>query len=361
MRRLSSDVGSLIGEIALPLLLLCVVDVGFNRVIARSADAPLPTLFPYPMVTAKYLAYRQLAGDGAPLDFLLMGMSQMIRANVGIVQDTVAAHGGGHIRGFNSAAPMLSVEFNRRLLEDVLVPMKAPRVLVHGFLPKNLLYEAHPAVVDATTHSLPVFAMHTGTPAAHVQNLVFEHSALMRYREVIRSALLFAPLPRDPSGVRLARKVDASGDVELNVRFANVQKLNPWERPFIEQFAKFDDLLQDTYLFDRLADLAKTCRDHGIQLVVLNNAVHPVAMQEFPHGRDDYDRFVAALRAAAEANGLPFLDAAPGGIGPPELFQDTVHHNTAGTRWLSERIAKFLLEQHLLPPHDATPASPTGS
>jgi len=76
--------------------------------------------------------------------------------------------------------------------------------------------------------------------------------------------------------------------------------------------------------------------------------VHPNALRELPHGRADYDRFVHDLRESADANGVPFLDPAPGGVGDPALFQDSVHHNVAGTRWLSAQIGHFLLEHGLV-------------
>jgi hypothetical protein len=360
MPRLSRDVRLLILEIVLPLLLLGLAEVGFRAIISHLPNAPLPTLLPYPVASGKYLSYRNLADRDEPLDVLLMGMSQMLRANMGIVRQTIARETGRQILGFNFAAPLQSVEFNRRLLEDVLVPIKPPRVLVHGILPKNMLFEERPDQVDRMTQSLPVFAMHSGTPAARFQDLLFGFSQLLEYREVIRDTLARTRPPQIEFWVKLGRRSDQYGDVALNVPVVPVPALNVWEKQFIERFSKFDDLMQRTQLFDHLADLARTCRAHGIQLVLLNNAIHPLALQELPHGADDYARFVAALQATADALGVPFLNPAPGGIGEPNLFQDTVHHNVAGTKWLSERIAHFLLERGLIDqpsPHGATPTA----
>jgi hypothetical protein len=360
MLRLSPDVRSLIAEIVLPMLLVCAVDRAFTHFFAQSPTAPLPMLFPYPVSTSKYLAYRQLAAEKEPLDVLLMGMSQMIRANIGLVEAEVARDGGPRIRGFNFAAPLQSVEFNRRLLEDVLLRIKPPRVLVHGFLHQNLLFEDTPAQVEARARSLPVFDMHAGTPAARLQDFVFEHSDLMKYREVIRDQFLFKPTSFEP-WVKIARTTDRSGDIALQVFAQAGSRLNPWEKGLTQRLEQFDDLMADTLLFEHIGDLARTCREHGIQLVVLNNAVHPLALEELPHGRDDYDRFVAELRHTAEANGVPFFDPAPGGIGDPRLFQDTVHHNLLGTQWLSEQLAHFLLARSLVggaAPDAATPGRP---
>jgi len=361
MLSLSRDARLLIIEIVLPIVLLCLADFGFHAVISRSPNAPLPRVLPYPVASGKYLAYRHLADRDEALDVLLMGMSQMMRANMGIVRETVARDTGRQILGFNFAAPLQSVEFNRRLLEDVLIPIKPPRVLVHGFLPKNLLFEETPNQVERMTRSLPIFAMHAGTPAARVENLLFGFSELLEYREVIRDTLARTAPPEIEFWVKLGRRTDPYGDVALNVPVVPVAALNPWEKQLIRRFAEFDDLMQTTALFDHIGDLARTCREHGIQLVLLNNAVHPLALQELAHGGDDYARFMAALQGAADAQGVPLFNPAPGGIGEPHLFQDTVHHNAAGTKWLSEQIGHFLSERGLLdqPSIGATPTAGT--
>jgi hypothetical protein len=355
-RPLSIAVRRLLGEIGVPLLLLCALDLGFHWYVAGTSDAPLPKLLPSPIESGKYLVYRRLADDDEPLEVLLMGQSQMMRASMGIVRETVARETGRQILGFNFSAPLQSVEFSRRLLEDVLVPIKPPRVLVLGLLPQNLLFEERSGQVDEMTRHLPVFALHTGTLAARLQDLLFRSSEMYRYREVIYDTLMHAP-PQIPFWVYLGRNTDRYGDIPIAVPVQPVNQLNPWERRFIDKFAQFDELIAHTDLFKHIGDLARTCRAHGIQLVLLNNAMHPIALQELPHGQDDVARFVAAVHATADAEGVPVLDSAPGGIGPPELFSDAAHPNVAGTRWVSEQIGHFLVESGLL---DGRPlAAPT--
>jgi hypothetical protein len=337
----------LLGEIGVPLLLLVALDVGIRWYVASHPAAPLPKLLPSPVASGKYLAYRQLADTDQPLDVLLMGQSQMLRANMRMIADTVERETGRPILGFNFAAPLQSIEFNRRLLEDVLVPIKPPRVLVLGLLPANLLYEQRPRDVDRITKALPVFSMHDGTPTAHLQDLLFRNSALLTYREVIYDALMREP-PQLPFWVRLGRGADRFGDVPIAVPVHPVLALTPWERSYIEMFAHFDDLMTTSTLFKHIARLARTCRTHGIQLVLLIGAMHPVALQEFPRGAEDVAQFGAAVRETAAALGVPVLEAAPGGVGPPEMFADAAHTNVDGTRWMSEQIAHFLIEQGLL-------------
>jgi hypothetical protein len=82
----------------------------------------------------------------------------------------------------------------------------------------------------------------------------------------------------------------------------------------------------------------------------MNNAVHPKFLEMLPSGRADYDRFVARVREIAQQEEVPFFDSAPGGIGAPELFQDTHHHNERGARWLTGQLADFCVREGLLAP-----------
>ncbi len=342
-------------EIAVPIALLVLADFAF-RFFSQSPSIPLPNLLNSPVASGKYLAYRRLAGDDQPLDVLLMGQSQMLRASMGIVRETVARETGREILGFNFAGPQQSIEFDRRLLEDVLVPIKAPRLVVLGLLPQNLVFEQDRSNVDEMTRQLPAFTMHAGTPEARVEELLFRYSELFRYRGAIHDVLLGRG-QQIPFWVELGRSVDRYGDVPIATPVRKVWKLDAWELNYVQQFKAFDDLMRNTDLFDHISDLARTCRAHGIRLVLMTNAMHPIALQELPNGEEDMMHFIAAVHAMADAQHIPVLNAAPGGIGPPEMFSDAAHTNAAGSRWMSEQIGHFLVEQGLL--HEAPVAGPT--
>ncbi len=352
----SIAVRRLLREIGVPLLLLCALDLGLRWYVARTPDLPLPNLLSSPVASGKYLAYRRLVADDRPLEVLLMGQSQMMRANTSIVLETVAHATGRHVLGFNFAAPLQSIEFDRRLLEDVLVPIKPPRTVVLGLLPQNLLFEQSSEVVDRNTRNLQAFGMHAGTPEALLRDQLFRYSELFRHREVIHDALLGGP-PQIPFWVHLGHSVDRYGDVPLSVPVRPVRGLNLWERRMIKQFAKFDEVMAKTPLFEHIRKLARTCRAHGIQLVLLNNALHPLGLQVLAHGEEDLARFIAAVHATADAEGVPVLDLVPGGIGPPEMFADIAHPNVDGIRWISERIGRFLIERGRLDGAQAAPAA----
>jgi len=42
------------------------------------------------------------------------------------------------------------------------------------------------------------------------------------------------------------------------------------------------------------------------------------------------------------------FEPVPDGIGPPDLYQDTVHHDAAGGTWLTAQVARYLIDNHLV-------------
>jgi hypothetical protein len=101
-------------------------------------------------------------------------------------------------------------------------------------------------------------------------------------------------------------------------------------------------------LFDHIGVLARFCRQEGIRLAIVNTDVSPFFLELLPNGRRDYDEFVRRTAAAATANDVPFLDLSGPTLGRPNTFVDTHHHNQVGARWMTRRIANFLLRGGLL-------------
>jgi len=124
--------------------------------------------------------------------------------------------------------------------------------------------------------------------------------------------------------------------------------LSAWERSRRQRFEDFDGVLRKTLLFDHLTDFARYCHQHGIELVLLNNPVHPFFLQVLPHERQDYDRYLARLRQTAAQAHAYLFEPAPDGIGPPDLYGDTVHHDDAGGAWLTAQLADYLIDNHLI-------------
>ena len=141
MSRPSSPRRLLILEIALPLLLLGGLELGVRWYANRGPQPLLPRFFPFPITTAKYLAYRAAADRSLPIDVLLMGMSPMLRVNAGDLEATLAGRVGSPVHVFNFSAPLQTAGFNLRLLRDVLVRLDQPHLVVYGVMPINLLHD----------------------------------------------------------------------------------------------------------------------------------------------------------------------------------------------------------------------------
>jgi len=283
---------------------------------------------------------------------LLRGMSQVMRVGAGERSRRLEEHYGRPITTFNFAAPAHTVEFDRRVLQDIVLPLKPPRVVVYGLVPQNLLAEQDPERTDATIRPVPAFTLFDGTPGAWLRRTALDHSTLLLYREVIQARLssgrkLFGDHHVN-AWVQIARQTDSFGDTPAPVEGRNnPEMLNTWERNLPKRFKHFDVLLANTALFANIGRLSAFCRERGIRLVLAVNDVNPLYFFVLPRGRDDYQRFIDQVRFAAETAGVPlFLPA--DGVGDPKLFVDTTHHNLAGMRWVTDELAKFLIAKHVL-------------
>jgi hypothetical protein len=331
-------------EIAMPLLLLGAAEGTLRWYVHRDGPPLLPRFFPFPITTGKYLAYEDLARSPEPLDVLLMGMSPMLRVNAGLLAERLSAALHRQVRTFNFAAPLQTVAFDNVLLRDLLLKIKKPRLIVFGVMPINLLQDETPVKTDSFVRSSPIFMAYDGTLSGRVYGTLLDHVYLIRYRELIRDRLLLPAAVEPVEWLQMAQKTDAVGDIPFAVPDRPVTALSDWELDYKRQFRGFDTIMHTHPLFRHLGELASLCAEHDIQLVLLNNAVHPLFNQLFPQGRTDYDRYLFRLRNTASKAHVRLCEPAADGIGPPALFQDTHHHNTRGSMWLTEQLAACLLD-----------------
>jgi len=340
----------LLGDIALPVLLLLACDRGFGWYAARAPNLPVAQLFfGDPLTSAKFIALRQRPLPAPALDVLLMGMSQVMRINGAQLEAELSERTQRAVRTFNFAGPYHSFAFDRVLLRDIVVPIAKPAVVVYGVTPMALLNEKIPArTVEAQAQTMPVFGLYTGSPVERLRGFAMLHLNLWRYRQAIRSVF------DSPLGWKVttwdaqARAATAAGDVPLLTQHIEVTGLNRWGLEHQRRFARFDAVMHATLLFDHLVQFAQFCRQRGIELVLLNNPVHPVFMETLPHGQQDYDHYLARLRAVAAENGVRLFEPVPSGVGSPELYQDMVHHDAAGGAWLTEELARYLIDNRLV-------------
>jgi hypothetical protein len=149
----------LAAEILLPLLLIAVAELGLRWVVSRPDSTLWPELFTDPLTTGKYLAFLARVTDDAPLDLLLLGQSQMMRVNAAQMSTQLSAAAGRSVSVFNFAAPFHTVEYDRRILQDILFRLKKPHLIVYSFTPLSLLRERTERETDQAVRNIPAFAL----------------------------------------------------------------------------------------------------------------------------------------------------------------------------------------------------------
>jgi hypothetical protein len=257
-------------------------------------------------------------------------------------------HAGHDVTVFNFAGPYHGVEYDQRLLQDIVLKITRPRLIVYGVTPISVLHEKTAGPIDDVVGRLPAFHLHDGTVGARLYGALLTHVSLLAYREVIRDALTPGKSTVADLFTRGARATDAFGDIRLMTASPRVRGLTRYEQRHRKDLSLLGDLLTATEFFPRLEAFARFCAGHGIELVLMNNAVHPLFLQLLPGGEADYARFVARLRAVADATGARFFDPAAGRPADPALFHDTHHHNQAGGVWATDAVARYLIENRLV-------------
>jgi hypothetical protein len=342
---------ALLAESLALLAVVGLLEVGTRLALWRLAPPALPRLFESPLTTGKYLAFVAHAPQRRPLDVLVMGLSPMLRVDPWLLDESIRERRGTGATTFNFATPLHWVALDRRLLEEVILPVEPPRVIVYGVTPINLLLERTNDATDAVVRELPVYGAHRGPPAMRLRAAVFEQVALLRYRDVVLQRIVMRRDDPEQHWVDLALTTDEAGRIHPTGWDAvdwEVKELWPIEKAYRERYRDFDAIMERTPLFDHLTEIGHLCGARGIRLVVLNSPVHPMFMELLPRGRRDYRRFVARLRDASRRAGALYFDPAGHGIGSPDLFRDTHHHNQKGFAWLTDRLAAFLVRTRLL-------------
>ena len=348
----------LIAQIGIAFLLICAIDLGFGWYVARTPTVPVPMLFASPLTSGKVLTFREWVRHQPTLDVLLMGLSPMMRVNCEQLRAALVERGGLSVSTFTFAGPLHTFALDERFLDSVVLPLAKPKVVVYGLTALSLVNEDKTAAqIDAWIGGFPLFKMYTGSLAARLRASFLMHSNLLLYRDVIRNAL---SIPRGWKGFRFNQVVtDDCGDSPLLTDAPPVQALTTWELEYRRRLANFDDVLRSTLLFGDVAEFARFCNEQGIELVLVNIPVHPLFLEILP--RPEYDRYLALLREAATRAHVPLFEPVPDGVGPPDLYSDTVHENAAGGTWLTELVARYLLDNRLIEPRRNEPLASSGT
>ena len=242
---------------------------------------------------------------------------------------------------FNFAAPLDTVEFDRHLLRDVIVPLNKPKLVLYGLIPTNLPMERSAAQIEAEVSAYPVFTVYAPTPAALLHRFVL-HDVDLPWR--MRRHLFTTKEQASLLWMKTARRITASGDTPVPFPGARgPSELGRDERERLTKlFRDFETQMTSSPLFANLASFASTCTAAGVRLAILINPVHPLYLELLPHGAADLERFHAKLRETAAKLGLPLFEPGEEGLGAPDLYVDATHHNQAGMDWLTDEVGGFL-------------------
>jgi len=333
----------LIAEVVFTLALVGIAETALRWIVSRPTSTLYPEVFFSPITTGKYLAYRQL---DAPVDVLLMGMSQMMRVSAEGLGERLSSEASRRT-AFNFSAPMHSVEFDRQLLMRVVVPINKPQTVVYGVIPTGVMMEASEAEMRQHLADYPVFSAYAPTATALLHRWLLNDLDLVLYREALARRLAGRDDAPWQMWTKVARRISQSGDTPAP-RFADPKGFNRREQERLSAFLRpFDDELPKSRLFSNVRALAETCRERGIRLVLLANPLHPLYLGLLPRGQDDLDSFLDRVRDLAAAIDVPLLVPTANGLGDPDLYVDATHHNQAGMDWITAKLAYFLRQQHL--------------
>lgn len=161
-----------------------------------------------------------------------------------------------------------------------------------------------------------------------------EHSALLRYRQVLRRPLeaLFGYDPPDRNVVTVTK---AGLETQmLDQRYQNTERVLSFFRR--EPLLNFDvnGLERDSF-----ASLIQHLQGQGIRVVVLDTPVTQDYIDAHPRGQADYDTYIRAIDTIVHTTGAKLVRP---GIWPPELFADPLHLNRAGADRLTGELARML-------------------
>jgi hypothetical protein len=338
----------LLAEILLPIALGVGLELGFRAYLRATPELGPPRIFNSSISSGKYVAFRRNATTRPRTDILFMGLSPMMGLSARHLVDFLGARGHA-VTAFNFSFPFHEVDFDRLLLRDIVLDcQEAPRLVVYGVMPLNLLFQSAAAETEKRTRALPGFQFHEASFGARLRALAVSRLQLFLYRDLILDALVGTERPVDP-WAKPARGFDEFGDLAPSLENRPPAGLKDREvARYKGPLQNFLGLVSSRPFGQSLRTLGAFCREHGTRLLLVNTAVSPFFLELLPHGRSDYDIFVRRMAAVAVANGVSFLDLSGPDLGAPEDFVDSHHLNHKAALRATEKIADFVLSRGLL-------------
>jgi hypothetical protein len=273
-------------------------------------------------------------GDHGGAGTVLVGSSVIdVSIDPALLPATAVGPRGAYNAGLIGATPWIVDEWTRLLV----VPRLHPDVVVIGISSRDLnINGAGNALTEERFRASPGGKHLLGTEDTtdKVDWWLNEHSALLRYRQVLRRPLeaLFGYDPPDRNVISVTN--EGLETQMLSQRYQNTEHVLSFFRR--EPLLNFD---VNGIERDSFASLIQYLQGQGIRVVVLDTPVTQDYIDAHPRGQADYDTYIRTIDTIVHSTGAKMLRP---GIWPPELFADPLHLNRAGADRLTGELARLL-------------------
>lgn len=290
-----------------------------------------------PHVDHKIRSAGKLAERYGRVDVLLLSSSIGLQTDVGRWQEAAA----DEIVCFNGAMGGQKPQWARFLFENVYYSKVRPRMLVYCVSPRDVNARGFPGhrwrFNGPLWDSAQARRLRANSLTEKLTANLEVSSYLFGARRHIRSWLQTGPIPQDTIVFTQ----------ENGVNLPTVRKLPDIPPPseHRQQQSAYDNFSapDDGELHD-LRELARFCKDRGVEFILVNQPVAPLAHAYFDDPENDYKEYLAALDQLRSA-GIRVLDAAAALSLRNSHFGDADHPN----RWGAEKITNFLFEKIIHP------------
>ncbi len=279
--------------------------------------------------------------NNGQVDCIMFGSSLVwLGFNPPVFEETFLDVTGQNINCFNFGIETLPADAAGTLAQ-IIVKQYQPTYLIYGTSARD--YAPNSESEDTTVileSSWVRYQMGDHSPISWLQN----HSYIFKYAKQLQFAIRF-----DTDGLRNAQE-------EKGVSVADTSGFLPKTRP-----------AQEVHFAAAEKDAARLFHPYTIysenlegleQIIDLQNSVPHVLIVEMPvsdeyfgyfeNGKDDYDRFVAAIVAITADKKIPLIQTSNTQIIPEEGFWDRSHMNLVGanifTEWLAFQVVNIPME-----------------
>lgn len=321
-----------IGVILLILMAELVLRLPF---VNSRLPSPEYTLWHATLIQAK-LDYLKAFETNRGIDVLFVGNSTVQSGIDPQVFDQIRDHAGNLGGSFNGAIEGLP-PYGVELFFEIYTRYSRPKVIIYGVTPQDLNSNS-PWAQDVTRRvkeSTMAVAESRRGPSGLINRYLLEHSYLFRYRFLLHQMLITGKVTPPPTDIYF----NSRGFHPIEHRLSDVPK--DQRDGYINRAGVLNYSTEGEQL-DSLIGLVEYCREHDIQLILVNM---PLAKDYFANFDSplDYETYLTTLDAVSDKYNVPLWEMEnPTGNGgfTDSDFADFNHLNHVGAKKLSTLLAE---------------------